>query len=219
MNENFNRYRKQIQYVLNGPREIKGVIGGDHFYGWPYFLLAVRAPVLDWQETRIIYANIYDKFQKYGVIRSTLWNGTNARQLFRQDPLSYSPSIPARFVVVPIDKIKLYMEPFRKVSAPVLSKDIEPQIEIRRIRIERDYITGVFERTWHLGSVSKSLRALDKAWSIVWNYLVKDLNNADEIEKLEEDFWIDSFQPNYDIEGYNNKLFYEEWTKFHNIEQ
>jgi len=196
---------------------MKGMVGGERFYGWPYILLAVRAPTLDWQETRIVYANIYDKFQKYGIIRSVLWNGTHARKLFRTDPSSVSLSIPAKFVVIPMDRVEFCLKPFQRVSSPVLVKDDEPKIEIRRIRIERDYATGVFERTWHLSSIPKSLRALDEAWSTVWEYLGEDLHRSNQIEDIEEDFWIENFQMNYDFEGYNNKLFYEDWKRVHEI--
>ena len=216
LNPNFSAYTIQVRHILEGPRNLSCIIESQKFYGWAYLHLRLAAPVLDWQETRILYANPDDPFQQQCVLRSVLWNGTAARSLMRSQ--RQRMPIPARFVILSMKRADTYLRHFQRLTVPVLAKDSDTTGDIRGLRVARHYGSNVFEKVWHLGHVPKRLAHLNDAWEAVWSAMSDDLLKAPQIKEIVEDFWIDRFETNYDLAGYNSDQFYAEWERVNAID-
>ncbi len=194
--------RVQAVAILNGPRDITiPAKKGDKFYGWPMLTLELKSAQGDYIECRSVYANLFNKSQKSAILRATSWDGNSARADFYRDPNRFKLQLPARFVEIPIRRLRSWLACFDGIQIELKNiHEVNEEESIRRLRIERDYKSQTFEKMWQLRNSDNT--ELRSAWDNVWFQMTKSLLTAPRVENLAEGFWFVMPEIRYDFQKF-----------------
>lgn len=198
----FGTVRVRALAILHGPADITlQQSSAEGFYGWPLLNLEAQEGRKDRIESRIVYANLFDEEQATAVLRSVFWDGEAARTVYRQREQPFRLSLPARFVLVSVQQAREWLSQFDNAST-VINDAIgeEDTVIIRRLRIERDYKSTVFEKVWQ--AQDKSHETLNQRWDQVWSYMTESLQTGPLISDADEDFWLARPWGRYDMKGW-----------------
>jgi hypothetical protein len=202
----FSTIRVQAITILQGPRGIESSEGEDKFYGWPILSLerSISAPT-DYIELRSVYANPYDTTQQIAILRAVSWNGESVRKLVRKQGHEFKLVIPVRFIKLPIEELKSWLSEFDGTRLTI-NIDYPGNIaNIKKLRIEQDYTSCIFEKVWQVQPVSRS--KLDQSWNRVWIQMTEKLIGEPPVNDLDEDFWFKNADVMYDFQGYQPDWF------------
>jgi len=198
----YGTVRVRAQAVLHGPANITvRQLCGEGFYGWPVLTLEAQASQADKVESRIVYANPFNEGQHVAVLRSVYWDGEAARKAYREQGQRLKLSMPARFVQIPADQVREWVSQFDGVGIVINDAVGESgTVDIRRLRIERDYKSSVFEKIWQMQDADHAL--LNRRWGHVWQHMTDALESKPLIPDPDEDFWLGRPWFVYDMQGY-----------------
>lgn len=198
----FGSLSMNARAIWRGPRSIVvNHLDGERFYGWPNLVLETR----DWKavrvESRSVYANPFDKTQNWAILRAVYWDASKVRRELKTHPKMYELIMPARFVVVPVRRLKAWLAEFSDLSIRIpISYDVDKSASVKRVRIEQDYLSQVFEKVWQTQSTEHAL--LNERWNRVWKRMTKALVGQSIVKGIHEDFWFVSPEVRYDLRTY-----------------
>lgn len=206
----YGAVRVQASLIYGGPRNITvRDLGGEPFYGWATLSLGIRPGRADRLEARAVYANPHDTSQQVAVLRAVAWDGVAARNAVWRRDQEYRLTMPARFVQVPVEQVRTWLGDFEGISVALApARDGGPGVPIRRLRIEWDYLAGIFERVWQVED--SHYASLNRRWNSVWAQMTTALEAASVITNLDEDFWeldIATTRDVYDYQAYAPRQF------------
>lgn len=196
--------RRQAKTIYRGPDNI--VIpdenGGHAFYGWRILALEARwGGVQDIVESHVVYANLLNALQQTAILRTTLWDSNDIRRQIAASDVPYRLTLPARFVHVPTDVVRTWVTSFEDMRVPFSTRqDHAEDTIIKRVRIEWDYATTVWERMWRLDDAS--LHELDRNWADVWAAMAESAEGATAVTGMDEGFFQVPLDFAYDTEAY-----------------
>jgi hypothetical protein len=203
LNNSFSNVRIQAEAIWRGPKNL--VIrdpASEPFYGWPHLCLEAKMSGTDRVEARSIYANLFDVSQPFAILRAVYWDGVSTRTAFRKSIKSFTLKLPARFVKIPIRKLKIWLSEFDGVNVALSGIDeSNDDVEIiRRLRIEYDYMSCVFEKVWQIQDKNHSI--LNQKWQKLWTQTTKALVIEPLVTNFDEDFWFVLPKVKYDYKTY-----------------
>jgi hypothetical protein len=206
----FSTVRTQANAILRGPQNIlwaPDVESEPPYYGWSALLLEkMKAAPVDYIEARSVYANLFDNTQQFAVLRAVSWNGETTRKLVREQGQNFKLLMPARFVKLPIERLKTWLSEFNGISITVNIDCIDDDAaNIRRLRIKQDHISCIFEKVWQAHQTNHS--KLNQKWDQVWTQMTESLITEPSITNLDEDFWFVKLDIAYDFRTYRPDWF------------
>jgi len=201
--------RIQARAIWRGPQSVElHDDGGVSFYGWRTLALELRPGKADRIESRSVYANLYDRTQPTAILRAVYWDGELVRRQTKQPEDKDRPfrlKVPARFVQMPVDRLVAWLAQLEGVSIPVddMCGD-DGATSIRRLRIERDYLSCIFEKVWRLEDPKHA--RLNKRWDQIWQEMNTSLTNEQLVGNVVENFWFVKPRVRYDLRAYDISL-------------
>lgn len=206
----FSAARMRAHFVVRGPQSIlweSDIEDVPPYYGWSVLLLKnARSAPEDYIETRSVYANLFDDTQHFAVLRAVSWNGQATRKLVREQGQNFELVLPARFVKLPVEQLKAWLNEFDGLSI-ILSGDctVDDSINVRKLRIKQDLTTCIFERTWQ--GQNANYTELNNRWAQIWAQMTKVLLTNSTITSIDEDFWLIDPNVTYDFLNYQPDWF------------
>lgn len=202
----YGDFRVQAQAIWNGPVDIESRSGdGEPFYGWRTLHLEARSAESDQLETRIVYANLLDISQHYVIMRAVHWNGGRIKASIKQTGSTPPLILPARFVKLPAEQLRSWLSEFDGLEVTIRTALPISQLgAIKRLRIEMDYKTCVFEEIWQTKNDHHIL--LDQKWAAVWEHMTEILQERSGILSYDEDFRFVQPEFIYDLEAYSPSI-------------
>lgn len=192
--------RKDALIMYRGPHSISFAVDEEKFWGWATLTLEVQTAKLDVIESRSVYANLFDEGQTLTVLRAAYWDGPSARQKLRKEH-QYDILLPARFVQLKAERLRLWLSDLNGLNIQLhTAYEADGNTEIRKLRIELDYVTWVFERVWQLTDSGYAL--LNQRWNHVWNQMTQALMNEPVIQNFEEHFLFPVPKVRYNFSTY-----------------
>ncbi len=198
----FGKIGTSAQLIQRGPRDIViDDLDGERFYGWPHLMLEVR----DWQsvrfESRSVYANLFDKSQNSAILRAVYWDAPSTRTRLKAHPKTFRLVLPARFVVVPVRRLRKWLAEFSGVHIKLPDAyQADKTADVKRLRIERSYLSQVFEVVWQLKD--QEYGVVNERWDRVWIQMTRALTQAPTVDIPDEDFWFVNPKIRYNLTSY-----------------
>ena len=201
--------RRQVFSFWRGPRAIEASIDAKtQFWGWQTVSLDRRAdhgldPEL---ESRSVYGVVHNESEDLAILRAVYWNHATERELMKQDGFNYTFGMPARFVKVSADQLRDWIGRFSGATVPISAswgRNIPDSV--RRLRIESDYYSSVFESTW--GGGAEAFEDLSQRWETVGHEMTGALQTAPVVTEISEEFAHPEGTPRYDLKGYRPDAF------------
>ena len=198
------RKRILIDSILEGPRGIEMPLeNGDLFYGWPQLHLGLRPTAHDASESRVVFANLFDKSQGVAILRAVTWDRqiSAQRSVVSNAPKHARPKLPARFVVVSTSDLMLWLSEFKNIRTAIDDDcGANRSLKLRRLRIERDYLSCIQEKVWRHEAPRYS--RLNRRWDRVWKNMTEVLMVSPPITDFSEVFWFLKGHVRYDHRSY-----------------
>jgi hypothetical protein len=203
----YSRIRVRAYTTWRGPRDIVAQnINGETFYGWPVLSLEASSGQGDSIESRSVYANPYDSSQRSAILRAVIWNGARAKLLVRGTQEEPDWALPARFVIISRRQLMTWLSVFEGSSVHITSKPYDDfHAGIKRLRIEYNYQSQVFEVIWRRGS--EQCRDIENRWTNIWRRMTLSLKRNVQTSELDEDYWVNANNLQYDFASYQPDLF------------
>ncbi len=202
----FGTIRVNARAIWRGPLNlVVRNLNGEKFYGWPTLLLEIKLPQRDYVESRAVYANLYDKSQKSAILRAVAWDGATVRRTLREHPRDFRLALPARFVAIPVRRLAKWLDEFENLTIQVSHFESDELTNIKRLRIERDYTSQIFEKVWQTRNPEHNF--LNASWGHVWMQMTKVLASAASVNVPDEDFWFVNPEIRYDLENYQSDVY------------
>lgn len=200
----------QAQVILRGPENITWqpkLKDEPSFYGWPILSVETITATLPARlEARSIYAHLYDETQSFAILRAVFLDWKSTREAFQEQGKKFQLILPARFVKLPMDRLKMWLSSFSNLKTSIDELcPTDSEMPIRRLRIERDYTTCIFEKVWQ--SENEDYATLNEKWDQVWEQMTESLATEPTIDYLSEDFWLNQVQARYDYAVYQPNWF------------
>jgi hypothetical protein len=203
----FAAIRVEACAIWRGPKNIEvSDSEGVSFYGWPTLSLEVTTGQTDRVESRTMYANLFDDLQHFAILRAVNWDGRLIKKTVVEQGENFKLMLPARFVKIPVEWARTWLSEFDGMNVAineVLSDD--NTVDIRRLRIEQDYKTCVFEKIWQ--THNSSYAPLNQKWDGVWRQMTGALTNEPLVTDFDEDFWFVNPEIVYDLQTYQPDWF------------
>lgn len=182
----YGSVRAQASAIYTGPKSVEAVLNDQRFWGWPILSLEVRAAQIDSIESRSVYANLVNESQHVAILRAVYWDGQSAKKAI-YDGRPFTMVLPARFVIMPLKRLDLWLAEFADIVVSVSTKSEKDEtVDIRKLRIELDYIASIFEKVWQVRDSAHAV--LNKKWSGVWDQMTEQLKNGPALSDLSENF-------------------------------
>ena len=177
---------------------------GELFYGWRTLSLEIRPQRADRLESRSVYANLFSEEQRFAVLRAAYWDGEAARKAIREG-IKFKGAMPARFIQLPVEQLRGWLSEFNEVSVRVNEINEDDNVTaIRRLRIERNYASCIFEKVWQMQDANHV--SLNLKWDRVWSEMTDVLSKSENISDLREDFWFVKPTVRYNLDAYDPTL-------------
>ena len=193
--------RKQAHAILRGPRSIEAPnLDSEPFYGWPVLSLELRTADADRVESRIIYANPLDATQHVAILRAVYWDGVLAKKVVKNQGDKFQQILPARFVKISAAQVKAWLSKFTGIS--IVNEDLaaDETADIRRLRIEQDYLSWVLEVVWESKDQNHAL--LNQKWDEAWLETTQVLKTEPPLTSFYEHFWFTYSEIQYSHQEY-----------------
>jgi len=186
--------------ICTGPASITARLQEQIFWGWPILKLEITAADADLVESRTVYADLVDDSQRVAVLRAVHWDGKSAKRAISTGQ-PFELALPARFTVLPVVRLRTWLSEFEGVSVSLhILLERDPAIDIRKLRIELDYKTWIFEKVWQLADSNHAI--LNQKWNKMWNEMTDILISQPALDDFYEDFWFVNPEVRYDVESY-----------------
>jgi hypothetical protein len=203
---------RQANIILQGPKSMiwdPEIEGEPPFWGWPVLSLETITATLPARiESRSVYANLTDDTQPFAVLRAVYWNWDIAKKMIEEQQKEdiIRPTIPARFVKLQMIQLGEWLSVFNNISVTIDGSCVDDdEVPIRKLRIEQDYTSCIFEKVWQTQDVNHN--PLNQKWDQVWQQMTEALKNGSHIFRLKEDYRLLKFEFNYDFEVYQPDQF------------
>jgi hypothetical protein len=202
----YAKLRIQANAIWRGPKDIIiPALDGESFYGWSTLSLELRPEKVDHVESRVVYANLFDTSQKVAILRAVYWNGTATKKEMAalKDEETFELILPARFVKLPVEICHTWLSEFDNINITVNTpKKDDEKLHIKRLRIERDYKSNIFEKIWQTQDETHFF--LNQKWDAVWTQMTKALNEEPSVDDFSESFWFVNPQVKYNFRSYQS---------------
>lgn len=197
----------QASSILRGPSYINiPNLDNETFYGWSVLCLEIR-PRKDYRiESRIVYANLLDTTQNFGILRAVSWEGEEAKKIVKERKEKLNLTLPARFVKIPIEKLEKWLSELDNLQIHI-NEPFRDNYDgkILKLRLEVDYLSCIFEKVWQTADVKKDL--LSQKWDFIWSDMTESLINSVTVAKPIENIQLTNFEFEYDFPSYQpNKI-------------
>lgn len=201
----FGSIRVRALAIWNGPHNIETSFGANRFWGWRTLSLEVRSVGTDQVESRSVYADLLDEQQRFAIIRSVYWDGDAIRKAIYGGQ-KVNLVLPARFVTISVELLSAWLAAFKDLTMQVFpAYEKNDKADIRKLRIELDYVSCIVEKVWATQDPSHSL--LNEQWNLIWNQMTEALMHEPMLEQFDEDFWFSHPEVHYDFESYSSQRY------------
>jgi len=198
--------RMEAQTVWRGPKHMGFYVNDNNSsYGWSVLSLEIKSGRGDIIDSRCVYAHLFNDEQQFALLRAVYWDGVSAKKAFRKHKGNYNLVLPARFVKLPVGKLKTWLMAFEGLSTTISKRTNNVEIvNIKRLRIEYDYVSPKFEQIWQIEEPEYA--KLNDVWDKVWLDMTNTLLVEASITRFSEhfDFAISKFS--YDFQTYRPDL-------------
>jgi hypothetical protein len=192
--------RAHISRVYLGPMSVSFEWRNQPFWGWPVLSLGIRRLPEDWLESRTVYANPFDKTQRWALLRAITWDRIMTRQIIESEQ-EHALRVPAKFVVVSQRHLDSWLQEFDGVNILVrTAAGLDYLGEVRRIRIELNYATSIFEKLWQTDDAEYT--KLNMRWSGVWQNMTNVLRRKSAYMDFSENFRDSASNVEYAFDEY-----------------
>lgn len=198
----YGNLRTKAKFIWRGPRSIDIYQNNSTiFYGWSTLALELMGKG-DNIECRTLYANMFDESQDFAILRTVVWNRSAIKEMIKDQPNNFELVLPAKFVIIPVNQLEKWLKSFNGIRT-----SIQPHIyktttnTTRRLKIERDYKSAIFEKTWE--QRSNKYNRLNEKWEVVWNEMTQFLEREPIFLDFFEKFWPVIPNPHYNFNDYH----------------
>jgi hypothetical protein len=199
------RVRRTAYDLWRGPNYVQKQDDNNPIGGYCVLRLALRKgisikPLI---EARAVYAILGDENED-AVIRAVYWDShTFIRNL---PPEKTVTRIPVKFVQIPADQLRNWLEAFAGIHTPIqISAHEDPGLPICSLRVETSAVDCSSERVWQV--VPGEDKELNRVWQQVWQEMGLALQTAPVIADVEESFPNTRIEPDsYDFQCYQPSL-------------
>jgi len=155
-------------------------------------------------ESRAVYASLVDETQPDGLLRAIYWDSQTVKR--DSSPETTPIKIPAKFVRVPVERVRQWIGAFDTLSTSLhVSSEEDDSLPICSLRIEIDAVYSVFERVWQVTPDEEN--ELQRVWQEVWLQTGLALQTSPGVTDIEENFSCVEPKPDvYDFQTYQPSL-------------
>ncbi|NWJ48693.1 MAG: hypothetical protein HXX08_22765 [Chloroflexi bacterium] len=202
----YSLIRTDVHNLLLGPTSFYWQHDHDSFYGWSVLSLHMRLGWEDRNEVRTVYGNLFDSSQDYSVLRAVFWNGIVERAKVRKEKEAYIGQLPARFIEIPVSLLREWLNEFDDLSLKIdLSSQLDESVKVRRLRIERDYYSEIFEYIWQ--KENELFSELNNKWQKVWDQMTELLSSSKIVTDFSEEYSAYEGRVHYNLDAYSADIF------------
>lgn len=167
---------------------------------WQSLALRHRQYDKDYNESYIVYANLFNPHQSTAVIRAVQFDRKVARRLVRADPTAYVLKMAIRFVEIPILLLQNWLERLTEISVVTGKIGSNDGDSIRTLKIVVGIPSCSLEKTWRRNN--DTVAELNQVWEATWLEIKTEVSQRPAVKYVGERYHHGQPKVTYDFDGF-----------------